>query len=853
MKLIRRAWVLTAGLLIVALAMGQGEALAAAEQAPAWKVELDDPVDFNEFLENGKYLFFQSGKQAWLYESGTGRQVYALTVEKYEKKGVHTLIGNRYLASSGKALACYDAITGKMSWKKEYAKIAQNDYKSYEFIANTAVFRFDDMELAINLETGDELWRAEINYNGKLVDKGSYNYKVLSQTGKLLVIERGDKLALFDVATGKKTLTIDKVAVNEDLIKGKHPWLAVSTDDRYATVVMEKGVLVVDAAESKALANLPLAINGDYDVLFPMPKGISVFGKEKLVTVTYEGAKVTEVAFPIKEVRTLQRYAVEGKEILLISAKNRIAAIDMNGGSKLWQTDIHSDENRAGFSRSGFVHRYLRQDGTDAILSYVEAGNYSRTSPGSWVFALRINLLTGAVTYKTLTGIAKAAISDIGRAAGKVAGSLVDAVRGSGAGEGITRTFGYEKVGFEYETLDHNGKLVYVFRNKVALVNPVTNEEPGEGLCALDPVSGKVAYQEYFALLFNDSWSKSAQFITEHAPAPLVENGIMYLAGNGRVIAFDLNAGKRLWTVEKELNKGYPTDIAVIDGAVYVKLGKDPVAASLEKDQVKVNSPWEQEPHGFAAIEAGSGKFLWKHDLKNDPGILLPRFSIRNYYNAATKQLYFADEEYLYALGLRPDGGKIDWKLDLDKAKLGEMEKKKIFSINQTFLGTVPRTTSTTHGLGGGATLTTSQTTGGLSDEGARKFIEDAEGAEAMTTYTSWGNIWGVTAKRCLRILFDKENILVIGSDGIGMVDAAKGTAKWVAEWDYDQQAVQYIPKVMNGKLVYCVDRNMVALDLATGKKLWETKEAKAPKFFAAPDQTFLFSIDKDIIKGYQL
>jgi outer membrane protein assembly factor BamB len=548
------------------------------------------------------------------------------------------------------------------------------------------------------------------------------------------------------------------------------------------------------------------------------------------------------VEFPIKEARTLQRYAVDGKEILLLSAKNRLAAIDLTAGAKLWQADIKHDETRAGFSRSGFVHRYLRQDGADAILSYVEAGNFSRTSPGSWVFAMRIDLLTGELKYKTLTGLPKAGMSDIGRAAGRFVGAL---------SSDIKKSFGYENVGFDYETMDHDGKLIFVFRNKVAMANPVTNEEPGEGLCAIDPVSGQVVYQDYFELLHNSSWKAAAVQVTP--PAPIVENGVMYLPGNGRVVAFDLSAGKRLWTVEKELNKGYPTEIEFIEGTVYLKLGKDPVTARLEKGKVKVDSPWEHEPHGFAAIDAGTGKLLWKHDLKYDPGILLPQYSLKNYYNPATRQLYFADEENLYALGLRPDGGKIDWKLDLDKAKLGELPKKKIYAVNRISLGMKQRSFSTTQSIGGGMAIQSTHTVGGVQEEQLQKFIDDVEDAEMMEKFEDFFTIWGVTARRCLRIMFDTENILVIGSDGIGLVDAAKGTTKWVSEWDYDYEDIQYVPRILNGKLVYCLDRKMVALDLSTGKEVWKAKEVKDPKFFPAPDEAFLFSIDKDIIKGYRL
>ena len=822
-------------------------AAALAQQAPAWNVELDEPVQLYEFLENGRFLFFNSGPHAWAYDAETGKQSYHIEVEDFEKMGVHTLIGSRYVVSYDDGMVCYDALTGKVLWKKAYKDIDQDEFLSYEFILTTAVFRFGSTELAVNLESGAELWRAEIHYEGDLVEKGTFNYRVLEGTGKMLVIEDDETIALYDVSNGKKVLTVKDAEVNQDLIEEKHAWMSVSPDDKYAVIVLEEAVVAIDAAQNKMLGRYPLEIDGDYDVLFQTTNGCSVFGEKKILNISFATGKTADVPYAVGDVRTMQHYTVAGKDILLISAKNRVVGIDLTAGAKLW-------ESKPGDPQfEGFIHRYLRTDGSDAIVSYVKAGTFSTSSGGTWVHALRLDLLTGAVKYKTLTGIAKTAISDIGRAAGKLAGSIVNALRSGRPGNSITKSFGYENVGFEYETLDYAGKLVFLFRNKVAMANPLTNEEPGEGFCAIDPTSGAVAYQEYFALMYNTSWSAAGQGVAAYTPAPLMKDGIAYLCGSGRIVAFDMNAGKKLWTVEKELNEGYPTDIALIDGTVYVKFGKDPVAATLDKRNVDVDSPWEHDPHGFAAIDATTGKFLWKFDRDDDPGILLPQFSINNYYNAKIRQIYFADEEKLYALGLKPDGGKLVWILDFEKSKFGEMATKKIFAVNETWLGTVPRTTTSTHGLGGGATLTTSSTSGGMSEEGAKTFIEDAEGAEAVTTYTSWGNIWGVTAKRCLRILFDAERILVIGPDRIGMVDAAKGMTSWTREWDYNPAAVQYIPRVVNGKLVYAVDEELTCLDISTGKVVWKAEVTKTAKFFLAPDQSFLYSIDAEMIAGYKL
>jgi hypothetical protein len=57
----------------------------------------------------------------------------------------------------------------------------------------------------------------------------------------------------------------------------------------------------------------------------------------------------------------------------------------------------------------------------------------------------------------------------------------------------------------------------------------------------------------------------------------------------------------------------------------------------------------------------------------------------------------------------------------------------------------------------------------------------------------------------------------------------------------------------MNGKLVYCLDRQLTCLDIEKGDMLWQQKEAKRPLFFNAPNEKYLYTIDEEVIKGYAL
>ena len=147
----------------------------------------------------------------------------------------------------------------------------------------------------------------------------------------------------------------------------------------------------------------------------------------------------------------------------------------------------------------------------------------------------------------------------------------------------------------------------------------------------------------------------------------------------------------------------------------------------------------------------------------------------------------------------------------------------------------------------------TTYKTGGMDQEEASKFYEDAAGSDLSTTYTSWGTIWGVSAKRCLRVLYGKDVLLAIGPDAMGMVNADNGKSAWVSKWDYDNEEVQYIPKVIANNLIFCSQENLTLLNLSTGKQIWQVEESEKSKFFESPQSDFFFSINDEKIKEYTL
>ena len=101
--------------------------------------------------------------------------------------------------------------------------------------------------------------------------------------------------------------------------------------------------------------------------------------------------------------------------------------------------------------------------------------------------------------------------------------------------------------------------------------------------------------------------------------------------------------------------------------------------------------------------------------------------------------------------------------------------------------------------------------------------------------------------------MYFQNEIFAMGRDGIARINTVDGKVKWMQKWEYDQDNVQYMPKIIGGKLVYCVERQLTCIDMETGKLVWQAKEVKRPRFLVSPSNKYIFSIDKEVIKGYDL
>lgn len=819
--------------------------ISANAQAPKWKVELDEPVKSYEFVDNGKSLFLANGKYAWGYDAATGAKKWDLKVNDYNKKGPHQLVGDSYLVSNDDKVQFYNAITGKLTWEHQYKDVDQDDFMELSNLDQTTVLRYSNTHIGVDLATGNELWRADIRYNQKALEKAGYNYSVSKKYQKLLVFSKDNALDMYDVRNGKLLAHFEDCEPNYDVGAKKKEWSYKDESERYELFILDGSVAVIDLKENKMVTKHEMKVDEDRVFIVPTVYGAAVVGKKEVANFRFEKGTVSSVPIDISAYRSFFTFRASNKDIAMISMDGELIAIDLTNDKQLWKdADMKEIED-------GYAHRLIKQIGDNAIFTFA----YSSMGQKSRIHAVSVNLITGKINYDIPAAKSDNYFGSFMRAVTAFSLSMNKQTTTSnttGKGKALVDP-SFDNIGFSYETFDYNGNIIIAIRSKATMRNPETNDRGGEGFVSFNPETGAVAYKDYFRLADDGVGGADVKKYVPQGNVVSNGKGIVYLCGKETLVAFDLTKGKRLWTQEKL--DGKPTQLALIDGTLYVQIGAQDYDVVLQKNSIKFDKYNDDDPYGFAAVDPATGNIVWRIETKHACGVNMPNFSIMNYYNPKTKQLYLCDDEKLYALKLtRESKGAYDWTMDLDDAKIGEMPYKKTYAVTETFIGTKPSTHTSSTYLGGGYVLESTSTYGGIEPDKQMEFLDAAGSAELSTVYTSfWGNIWGVSAKRCLRIVAANGSILALGTKGASLIDGATGKQFWKHEYDYDQDAVQYTPRIVGKNLVYSFNRQLACVNLETGKTIWQTKEGKKSKFFTSPDDKYLFSINEEVVSGYDL
>jgi hypothetical protein len=547
-----------------------------------------------------------------------------------------------------------------------------------------------------------------------------------------------------------------------------------------------------------------------------------------------QNGSLSEVPVSVGDFRTYDIMTVGTKEILLAGLKNSMFAVDLAAGTILWQ----SKKDDPNFE--GFAHRYVKVEGNNILFTHNNTG----FSVGTDLFLMSVDAFTGKLNYKVPVANCKQAIMGFQRMMSGASSKI----------DGTRNDFGYDNIGFNYSSFEQNGNLIFAIVSPYGMRIPEKRTDGGEGICVIEPKTGKILFSDYVELSKETSAQRKPGDYWVRPPF-INENNII-LVGDGSIAVWDLSALKRCWFSQKTI-KSNPMDAAVIDNVLYIKFGIRAMNVNLSKDAgglfadygLNIEESWSEEPFGFSAYDMNGGALLWSTETAEDPGFLSTAFSFKNDYNIASKRLYFADEENLYALQLYRGGGKYDWTYKFGANGVGSIPLKEIYAIKEFPIGEVNVGYSAI-----GTTAYRSETTN-IGGSEYQNFQEEIADAYDYLKYTSGGTVWGVAAKKCLGFMPREKNILLLANKGIALVEVASGKTMWKTEWPYNQDNVQFLPKVLQDKMIYCVDRQLKSISIIDGSIRFQIKESKRPHFILSPDNKYLISIDEEgkVIKGYEL
>lgn len=796
-----------------------------AQQVPKWSLELDSPIESYYFLDKGNQLFLQCAENIYLYDAVKGEKKYALEIDDYEKEGIHQIAGNFYLVSADDKVQGYNALTGKLVWEKEYADVEQKDFVNLFLIGDITVLRFGGIHVGIDLQTGNELWRQEFGYNQKLYQFDTWNWKVLKNQNRFVVLFYSEGVGLFDIKSGNRVFLADDYEIEYDLAEKGRSWSYISKDERYIIFCLDGSLAVLDVVANKEIFKSKASFDADKEVIYSTDRGCVILGEENTFFFDEKTGKITEVKVGADDFRTFEIMKVADKDYLFAGLKNGMLAVDLPEGKVIWQSQ-KDDKDFAGYA-----HRYLKIDGNDLLMTYTST---SVAEGGANVYLMRLNALTGKVIFRTTSlGTTPYGTADWAKS---LFGGLMKTLK-------VENTLGWENIGFDYVTLEYEGNIIFGTLSINSLCNPDTKEKGGDGISIINPKTGEILFKDYLRL--SDYSITAAGAIRYADMMPFIDGNVAYLVGNENIAAYDLKAKKRLW-VNNGTIKAIPREGMVVDNVLYVKMGEKkfsidmvPPAIFFDGVGMKIENKWDETPYGFAAYDCTSGKLLWRIETETDPSFLTPNFSLKNNYDSGSKHLYFGDEENIYALQMKADGGKFDFTINLNKNDLGKMPYKKTYAIDEWPIGSIGYGAEYTYYTYGGKEYS--------------KYISALEQADASCEYNGLFTIWGAAAKKCLRVVYDQKSIFVMGTEGIGLINATDGKLTWKHEWEYDQDNVQFMPHIIGEKLVYCVERKLTSVDIKTGATRWQAKEVKRPIFVISPNEKFIFTIDKEVIKGYEL
>ena len=780
--------------------------LFAQQNKLSWKAELQEDVKKIQPIQNGKYIFLWSDEYAWVYENATGKKIWSVKIQEYSEKAIHQLINDSlYIVANEDTLVCYNVLANRMVWKKSYQKIEQDRFLGLNVIDSTLLFHFKEIDVAITIESGKELWRAPLVYEQSLTEKGTVNFIPLPKIGKYIAFLDNDECALISLTNGKKLLSIPKAEPNSDLIKQKRTWYYIESEEHFAAMMLDKNYLCINLDSNKIVAQRTIDISDKYNVLLSTVSGSAIIGEEKFVHVNFQNNIVSEAAIDVDELRNIIIVQANSGAVAIISQENKLSAVSLQNGKLLWQTaPKYSAVN-------GFIHRFVTSDSNNAIVTYIDP------TDGLKLCLMSINAITGEINYRTVVADADE--------------SLPKRILPLSVSSDIRNvSFGYENIGFEYSvSVDSgNGTAKILIHTTSEMIEPNSKKDGGEGLIIVRLEDGKMISKNYMKIADGMSFKGGLSALAK----PMTLGNILLLPGNKNLVALNAETGVIHWMlVEQDLGGSYVFDMGMIDSILYIKTGgiKQEFTYDPKKEKVDKKKIWEEDDYLLLAIDTSSGKIHWKKEFKSDPGRIFNDYSLVQY-SKEGKQLFFGSEKYLYSLALFPaKKDSINWAFEFADSGIGKMNYDDLFLQSTLW-------------------------------NGERTMMEDLSGFrnDSLITLSASINIGESFTRSISKIIhvdYSKNNdrLLAFGEDGIALINPLNGKRIWHHEWDFSAKAIHHRPMILKDNIFYYIDGQMVLLNIDSGKIIWQSKLDKENSLFIMPDRCSVIAIEKDVVTGFTI
>lgn len=698
--------------------------------------------------------------------------------------------GKYFLLHANKDIFLVETAGGNTVWsaviedyEKKGLKILWDD-KQYIVAKDESLISYDAL-------TGNVNW--EQSYKGFW----QKDYKEHEQTSAGVLINYGKRILRVDMSNGNELWRAD-VKLNKDRDeKGEQNIYAVSTTagERFL-IATEEGVLLLDANTGNEIWKNKEDLTDEEHldaVTIIGSKALLFFDNDMIVFINLTDGK--EIFSKKQDLDDVEGFSlienVNNKDYLLLSLEDSQIMFDLKEEKLIWEK---TDDVLEGI----LIDSEPVDGGKQLLCHFFKRG----VRIGSTLSLVKLETETGNIIFNEPIAWTSFAVS-----------SFAMSLRNWGKDEKPR----YE-MGFEYDIYNDGDDAVYLIKGTSGasgMANPLTKDEPGEGLVKINKSTGEVKYRSYFEVNSEGiSFSKLSGYGLKDQPeTKIIENNI-YIAGTDRIISGDLNTGKVNWLVE---DITLPSNWWINENTLFLQSGKTyhQTTVNAKGADVDVKKIWNESPFMLYAFDISNGSIIWKNKFDEDLN-----YGMNPVYVESTKMLYCSDSENLFAVKLdRSSGGKKSWSFNYDDdGDVGELELEDRYAVHQK--------KTTTFDLFGAIT-------GGL-----KKGIKSGYSADIELV---------------LRSEFRRDNFVVFGPDGICAVDL-NGKKLWLTKWDWKRTQVQLNPKFLqNGKIVYMLRDNIQCIDEKTGQLLWSEKDDSDAEAMLSPDEKFIITIDKKYVNAYNV